>query len=76
MCGQGGLRASWDVQPPFDPQRFFGQVRSPSYLPTYESRDVERSRNGPRSATREQSAVPIDVVVDQNATLFAKLSQT
>ena len=26
MCGRGGHRSSWDGQPPFDPQRFFGQV--------------------------------------------------
>ena len=45
------------------------------YLPTYESRASEHSWNGLRSATREQSAAPIYVVVDQNATLFTNLSQ-
>jgi hypothetical protein len=75
MCGRGGFRSSWDSQPPFDPHRLFGQVGATSYLPTYDVRPAERSRTVPRSAAREQSAAPIDVVVDQNATLFAKLSQ-
>ena len=74
--GRGGYRSSWDSQLPFDPQRFFGQVGAPSYLPTYESRTDERSRNGPCSETREQSVAPIYVTVDQNVTLFAKRSQS
>ncbi len=46
-------------------------------MPTYDARAQERPRYtpGPRYTTREQSAAPIDVAVDQNATLFAKLSQ-
>ena len=75
MRGRGGHRSSWDGQPPFDLQRSFGQVGAPSYLPTYEVRAAERSRHGPRPTMREQSAAPMDVAVDQNATLFAKLSQ-
>ena len=76
MRGRGGHRSSWDGQPQFDSQRSFGQVGAPSYLPTYEVRAAERSRHGPRPTMREQSAAPMDVVVDQNATLFVKISQT
>jgi len=75
MRGRGGFRPSWDGQPPFDSRRSSGQGGAPSYLPTYETRAQERSRAGPRYAAREQSAAPIDVAVDQNATLFAKLHQ-
>ena len=76
MCGRGGFRSSWDGQPPFDPERFFGQVRTTSYLTTYDTRTTEHSHTGPHSVVWEQSVAPIDVVVDQNATLFTKLSQS
>jgi hypothetical protein len=77
MRGRGGFRSSWDGQPPFDPRRTSGQGGAPTYLPTYDARAQERPRHtpGPRYTMREQSAAPIDVAVDQNATLFAKLSQ-
>ena len=77
MRGRGGFRSAWDGQPPFDPRRTSGQGGAPTYLPTYDARAQERPRHtpGPRYTMREQSAAPIDVAVDQNATLFAKLSQ-
>jgi hypothetical protein len=75
MRERGWFRPSWDGQPPFDSRRPSGHGGAPSYLPTYESHDQEHSRAGPRYTVREQSVVPIDVSVYQNATLFAKLHQ-
>ena len=77
MRGRGGFRHSWDSQPPYDPRRTSGHGGAPTYLPTYEAHAQERPRSttGSRYTMREQSAAPIDVAVDQNATLFAKLSQ-
>ena len=79
MRPRGGYHGlAWDSQHHFDPQRLYGQVGATSYLPTYEMRANERSHTGSytsRSAAREQSAAPMDVAADQNATLFARLSQ-